>query len=91
MLELNGLTMKHGIELSKRCINRLTAKQQQEVLDIMGGKPYFVKDKILWIFTDFNLGGYPISPWYGKGELSKESEKILLKMCKKLSKVLKTK
>ena len=69
---MEKLPMIHGVEVSKRCISRLTAKQQKEILGIMGGKPYFVKDKILWIFTDFNFGGYPILHWYGKGEVSKE-------------------
>ena len=90
MLEINDLTMIHGVEASKRILNKLNIKQQQLVLDIMGGKPYFVKDRILWIFAGFGFG-YPIIPWCGSGSLSKESEKILLEMCENLSKVAKVK
>ena len=90
MLEINGLTMKHGIEASKKPFEKLNQRQKKQVLEIMGGKTWFVKDGMLWIFW-YRENGFGIIPWKFSREsykiYSKETEKELSKIWDKLARV----
>ena len=94
MLELKGLTMKHGIEFSKWEFERLNQRQKKTVLEIMGGKTWLVKGGCLWTFHyNVTLNRFELAPWKSSSESakSKELEKEIYEICEKLQKVKITK
>ena len=86
------LTMKDGVNFSKKVFERLNQEQKKSVLEIMGGKTWLIKDGCLLVISyNVTLNKFELIPWKFSREsayfFSKETEKALYKISEKLKKI----